>query len=310
MPSRTIARAVFTAVVLLAGCAAGHPTAATESPARQAAVPGSTARKVMVIAEENETYEAIMGNRAAPHLNAIAARYGVGRAAEAGYPVHCPSLPAYLIMTSGSTHGICDDAPAADHRLDGESIFSQVASAGRQWRGYAESMPGNCARTDTARYLSRHAPAAYYRSQTANCRRWDVPLGSVAAGPLVRDLAAGTLPAYSFVTPDVCHEMHGGSPCRHHLIAAADAWMGTLLPMIEASPDFRSGRLVVFITWDEGSSSSNHIPFLVLSRNARRVASTAPFTLCSLLRTSEDLLTLPALGCASTSRSLVNEFHL
>jgi hypothetical protein len=167
-----------------------------------------------------------------------------------------------------------------------------------------------CQRTDSGRYLSRHAPASYYRNEDHNCSQWDIPLGTVHDGPLASDLAHGTLPAYSFVTPDECHDMHGGDDCTGSLTGTADAWLGALVPQIEKSPDFTSGRLVVFVVWDEGSKSSNHIPFLVMSERTRHVSTSVPFTLCSLLRASEDLLQVPRLGCAASARPITDLFDL
>src|SRR4051812_39871488 len=106
MLTRSFVRCLAALALLLTGCVAGcaggssartHPATAVTSRA-DAAVPapagrgGAAPRKVMVIAEENETYAAVIGNPAAPNLNAIAARYGTARAVQAGYPVHCPSL--------------------------------------------------------------------------------------------------------------------------------------------------------------------------------------------------------------------------
>jgi acid phosphatase len=114
----------------------------------------------MVIAEENHSAAEVLGQRAAPYLNRLAGAFATFTHMDAGYPVGCPSLAAYLLMTSGSTHGVCDDGGPQTHPIAGPSVFSQVEDAGGQWRGYAESMPAGCTREDAAggRYLVRHAP--------------------------------------------------------------------------------------------------------------------------------------------------------
>jgi hypothetical protein len=259
----------------------------------------------MVIAEENHTYGQVLGSGRAPFLTQLAARYATFTAMDAGYPAACPSLPAYLLMTSGSTHGVCDDADPAAHPVDGPSIFSQVEAAGLQWRGYAESMPASCTRVDAAagRYLVRHAPALYYTALATRCPSWDVPLGTAGAGALRDDVAAGRLPAYAFVTPDACDDMHGGAGCQGDLVTTGDQWLGRWLPQILAGPDFRAGRLLVVITWDEGSAGDDHIPTLVVSRIAAGVRVTEPVTHCGLLAMEERLLGLPLLGCARTAPS-------
>jgi phosphatidylinositol-3-phosphatase len=280
------------------------------------AVPGSLqARtgpysKVLVIAEENKTYDQVMKPGRAPYLQKLAARYASAQAMDAGYPARCPSLAAYLLMTSGTRAGICDDGNPAEHRLAGPNIFSQVADSGRQWRGYVESMPGPCRLTNSGRYLVRHAPAPYYASERTRCRKWDLPMGTTAAGALHDDLAAGTLPAYAFVTPNACNDMHGAPGCGPDQVATGDAWLARWMPKILSGPDYRAGRLVVIVTWDEGSRSDNHIATLVIAPTAQRLSVRTRLTHCSMLRLTEETLGLPLLGCAADGPSPRAAFHL
>jgi hypothetical protein len=265
--------------------------------------------KVMVIAEENEAESAVIGSSQAPYLNKLATTYGRATNMQAGYPVNCPSLAAYLIMTSGSQHGICDDEPPANHQLSGDNIYQQVAAAGLEWRQFSESMPTNCRATDTADkvYLVRHAPAPYYTSERARCPNWDVPLGTTTAGALHNALASG-LPSYSFVTPNACNDMHGAPGCATS-VRTGDNWLAKWMPLIIASDDFRQARLAVLITWDEGSSSSNHVATLLVAPTVRGVTSGAAYTHCSTLRLAEDVLGLPRLGCAASAASFRSGFH-
>jgi hypothetical protein len=277
---------------------------ASARPAATTSGSAGTPRKVMVIAEENHTEEDVLGSGRAPYLADLAHRYATLTGMTAGYPVGCPSLPAYLLMTSGSTQGVCDDEGPDAHPIGAPSVFTQLEQAGRQWRGYAESMPAPCARDDAAggRYLVRHAPAPYYTG-TARCRDWDLPLGTPSTGALHEDVTAGSLPDYAFVTPNACDDMHGASVCAGDLVAAGDSWLASWLPQILAGPDYRAGRLVVVITWDEGSGSSNHIPTVVVSPAAEGVEVTEPVTHCGLLAMEQQLLGLPPLGCAAGAAS-------
>ena len=303
--------------LVLAGCnglqsVTPDPSAAASAPlpapTATARPPTGTPRKVLVVAEENHAYDEVIGNPDAPYLNRLARTYGQAIHADAGYPTDCPSLPAYLLMTSGSTRRICDDKPARERRLAGNNIFHQVVTAGRQWRGYAQSMQHRCQLDDAGRYVSRHAPATYYIDESRRCRRWQVPEASPSR--LVADARTGHLQAYTLLTPDLCHDMHGGHGCPGGLVAAADNWLRTQLGPVLTSPDFRSGTLVIFVVWDEGSRSSNHVPLLVLSSSTVGVRDASPITNCSVLRTSEELLRLPLLGCARHATSLRTPFHL
>ncbi|MEV6852041.1 hypothetical protein, partial [Actinoplanes sp. NPDC051411] len=106
--------ALLTAVALVAACGPGAPApavsasavsapavsapAASVGVASPAADPG---RKVMVIVEENHGYRQVIGDPDAPYLNRLAGAYGTTTRYDAGYPAHCPSLAAYILMTSG-----------------------------------------------------------------------------------------------------------------------------------------------------------------------------------------------------------------
>lgn len=265
--------------------------------------------KVMIIAEENEAASSVIGSKNAPYLTHLAASYGQATNMTANYPVNCPSLAAYLIITSGTRNGICDDGDPSVNAQSGDNVFQQVATAGLEWREYAESTTSNCQSVDSADrlFLVRHTPPPYYTSEATRCPNWDVPLGTTTSGALHDDLIAG-LPAYSFVTPNTCNEMHGAPSCKTSLVKRGDNWLATWMPLIIASPDFQSAKLAVIITWDEGSDTDNHIPTLVVAKTVRGVQTSTALNHCSTLRASEEILGLPLLNCAATAVSLRTAF--
>jgi hypothetical protein len=299
---------VLAAGLAMLGCAQSGSAATIPA----AGSPATSIIKVLMIAEENHGYGQIIGSVDAPYLNRLAAAYGSATHLDAGYPAKCPSLAAYILLTSGSTAGICDDRAPDAHRLRGDNIFHQVAVHGREWRDYAEHAPGPCALANdgSGRYLVRHVPATYYADVRADCARWVVPMGKPTAGALHDDVTAGSLPAFGFVSPDACHDMHGAPACPADRIAKGDRWLRSWLPSILAGPDYRAGRLAVIITWDEGTSTDNHIPTLVISPTTRRITTDQAYTHCSTLRTVEELLRLPLLGCAARAPSMVSAFRL
>jgi hypothetical protein len=308
MKSRTAAVAMLAVVAVTGACQQSPPEPkASVSVSPPAPDPG---RKVMIIAEENHGYGQVIGDSHAPYLNQLAAAYGTATDYDAGYPAHCPSLAAYILMTSGSTAGICDDKDPKAHPLPGDNVFHQVSASARQWREYAESSPGTCVLTSKGHYLVRHVPPTYFRTARADCARWSVPLGAPSAGALHDDVAAGTLPAYAFVSPNACNDMHGAGGCPADLVRAGDRWLATWLPQIMAGPDYRAGRLTVIVTWDEGTSSSNHIPTIVVAPTVKHVSTGQPLTHCSTLRFTEEQLRLPLLGCAATAPSLGAAFGI
>jgi phosphatidylinositol-3-phosphatase len=293
------------------GSSAIAPSPSVSASSGQPAAGGGAYSKVLVIAEENESFHKVLGGDRAPFLTSLAQRYGSATSMDAGYPTNCPSLAAYLIMTSGDRHGVCDDEDPAQHRITGPNIFEQVASSGREWRNYAESMPAPCTRSNHDPYLVRHAPAPYYVSEDTRCDRWMLPLGTTARGALHDDLVAGRLPAYGFVTPDACNDMHGGHGCQNgDLVTDGDRWLSQWLPQVMAGPDYRAGRLIIMITWDEGNDETNHIPALVISPSTNKVTVDRRLTQCNLLRTIQDVLHLTPLGCAATAAPVTTDFGL
>ena len=96
--------ALTLSLTLLGGCAT---TGRAAAPAASPATHGYS--KVLLVVEENKTYDQVLGAARAPYLAGLAATYGTATALDAGYPAKCPSLAAYIILTSGDDHGICDD---------------------------------------------------------------------------------------------------------------------------------------------------------------------------------------------------------
>ena len=127
----------------------------------------------------------------------------------------------------------------------------------------------------------RHNPATYYTGVRGPCRAQDVPLRGAQATA-----------AFTFVTPNLCHDMHS---CP---VQDGDRWLASFLPRLLRTSGYRSGSTVVFITWDEDDGAAHqHIPTLVVSPDTRPgTRSATAFDHYSMLATTEDLLGLPRLG--------------
>ena len=251
---------------------------------------------------ENRTYESVLGSgSAAPHLSSYAAKCGL---ATRYYAVTHPSLPNYLAATSGSTGGVSSDCEPAQCPQNRASLFGQLQRAGKSWRAYVESMPRSCDLTTAGRYAARHNPAVYYTPVRARCRTADVAMGG-ARGAFATALARSTLPAFSFVTPDLCDDGHDCAT------SSADSWLGTWLARITSSTAYRAGHTVVFVTWDEGVGADQRIATVVIGPTVPRGSHTSlHFTHYSLLRTTEELLGLSRLGAAARARSMRTPFRL
>ncbi len=247
---------------------------------------------------ENKTYGSVIGSKNAPYENSLAAQCGL---ATNYHGAAHPSLPNYLAATGGSTFGVGDDAGPSAHPISADSIFGQLQRAGRSWRSYEESMPHNCDLSSSGRYAVKHNPAAYYTSIRTACAGNDVAFADTFA----HDVAAGTLPSFSFVTPNMCNDTHD---CSVH---TGDEWLRTWVGALLAGPNYRSGDTLVVLTWDEGSGAQNVIPTIVVAPSVPAGARSAQrLDHYALLRTTENILGVAPLGAAAKAPSLVAAFGM
>ena len=139
-----------------------------------------------------------------------------------------------------------------------------------------------------------------------------MPSGTPAVGALATDLAAGTLPSYGLLVPNLCNDGHDS--CNGvGRVAEEDATIGAWMPAILASPDYRSGHLLVVITADTSQSAANGNLLATIMVNPDVVAGTQDTTLYthySLLRLDEELLGLPLLANAGTATDMAAGFNL
>ena len=281
------------AALVAAACGRSAPTAELAAPAT-AALPRSSSSHVAVIVMENKEATDVVG--ASRYVSALARRYAV---ASRSYAIRHPSLPNYLALTSGSTHGITSDC--TDCHVSGRNIVDQLEAAGISWKGYMEDLPSPCSPVAGAgRYAKKHNPFMYYDDVARNPRRCRkvVPFAQLAS-----DLRRGTLPTFSFISPNLCNDTHD---CD---VATGDRFLSGLVPKLlrESGP-----HGFVVLTWDEGISndgcctdaSGGRIATVVAGPDVRRHAtSNQPVDHYGVLRTIESALRLPPLAGAALRRS-------
>jgi len=244
---------------------------------------------IVLVVFENEGAAAIEGNPSAPTFNALARRYATLTNYDA---VAHPSLPNYLALVSGSTHGITSDC--TDCVVEARSLADTLAAAGKTWKTYAEDLPyPGFTGGSAGRYAKKHDPFLYFRDVVDSRFRRDrvVPFPQLA-----RDLAQRRLPDFSLVVPNLCDDMHDCS------VATGDAWLKARVVPLLRSPELRGG--VVFVVFDEGTSDTGgggRVDALALGPTVRHgVRFTKPTNHYGLLRTIEDAWKLPRLGFSRT----------
>ena len=218
---------------------------------------GAPTRHLVLILMENKEYTDVVGSSAAPYINGTL--IPASKVFTQYYTTDHPSLPNYLTLTSATAAGCVDDAcPVAVDTS--QNLFHQLDNAATSWKAYLGGMPSNCYQGNTGTYLVRHNPPAYYTDLLGgSCATNDVPLPQFAA-----DLSAGTLPSFSWITPNIYDDMHSdqrSAPCNigtvvMHEVCQGDQWLSQTLPALldlntDADPN---NDVTVVLTFDEGSS--------------------------------------------------------
>ncbi len=277
--------------VTLPGCGA-RQLPAGDAVAPRAALPGGPPAHVAVIVMENEEYRDIL---AAPHVPYLRRLVAAGAVPTEMYAVAHPSLPNYLALSTGSTHGITADC--TDCSVPGSGLVGQLAAQGIGWRAYMEGLPHPCfTGAGAGEYAKKHDPFIYadaVRASAVQCRRI-VPLTR-----LTLDERARTLPRFIWITPNLCHDMHDCAP------AAGDRFLaGVVPPLLRAM----GPRSLLILTWDEGTSDDGccrlahggHILTVLAGPAIRAGARLAtPVDHYSTLQLLEDVFGLPRLGGAA-----------
>jgi phospholipase C len=255
---------------------------------------------VFVVVLENHSIGQVIGNPDAPYINGLARR---GTLFTRYFGLVHPSLPNYLAILGGSTFGIRSDC--TDCRAKDPNLAEQLSQAGVSWRAYMEGMPEPCfTGAEDGTYVKRHNPFLYFPSVVSEA---DLCNQVVPAERLETDLRDATLPAFGWLTPDLCHDAHD-CPLRE-----ADRYLAATVPTV-LSHLGRHGFLV--LTFDEGAETDFAGPgggriATIFAGPAIRsgVRVSATFDHYSLLRTLEETFGLAPLRAAAHARDLRAAFE-
>jgi phospholipase C len=252
---------------------------------------------IVVIVFENKEFGTVIGNSAMPVFNRLAQDYTL---LTQHFAVTHPSLPNYISMLGGDTFDItrnCEDC-----FIDAPSLPDLIETSGRTWKTYQEDMPAPCFLGSKVDYAQKHNPFVYFdpiRLDSARCERSVRPLTD-----LYSDLAAGSLPNFVFITPNLCNDSHD---CG---LDVADAWldaqMQNLLTFLNATGD----SYLIILTWDEGQGdhsccglpekAGGRVATILISPQVKNGFEDAtPYTHYSLLKTIAEAWGLPYLGHAA-----------
>lgn len=289
-------KALFGAVGALSSAAFVAAGCLPTSSSPKAATAPHSITKVLVFVEENHSLAQMKSGM--PYAYRLAKRYGY--ASHYTATTH-PSLPNYIAIASGRTYGVRDDLNPSAHKLTGASVFGRAIAAGKTAATYADGMPSNCALTKGgSSYVPKHNPWAYFVTERALCRKYDLPISKLG-GAITR----GTLPNVGMVIPNLRHDAHDGS------LGTADAWFRGWMTKVAAGPDWASGRLAIVLTADEDNRlSRNKVLTIVIHRSQRAKVVTTPLTHYSLARLFAEISGTKPLHFAATAPSMVKAFGL
>jgi phosphatidylinositol-3-phosphatase len=204
---------------------------------------------VYIVAEENRSYEHIVGSANMPYLNSLLSK---GTTATQFYADEHGSLENYLIVTAGQylTH---NNSTLATFNVD--NIERHLLTRGMTFKSYAQTLPyAGYTGLTYGEYLKRHAPLPYYTDMASS----SLIMNHVSTSVMAKDIANGTLPNFAFITPDAAHDMHDCPSGLSICLQTADAWLKANIAPLLATAPFQPGGDGVLIIWaDEADLSTD-----------------------------------------------------
>ena len=252
---------------------------------RAAALP--TPAHVVIVIEENRSQTNIIGNKAAPFINQLAADGAM--MAQSFAELH-PSEPNYYALFAGNTLVTANDCPVNGGNTP--NLGSQLLGAGYTFAGFAESLPEVGSPTCRAgKYARKHVPWASFTNIPSSR---SLPF---SAFPAPANYAS--LPTVSLVIPNLDNDMHDGS------ITQGDTWLYQNLSQYASWA--RANNSLLILTWDEDDNTPrNQIPTVFYGANIRPGAYSEPISHYNVLSTLEAMYGLPKLGYATRAPAITD----
>lgn len=254
---------------------------------------------VVVLIMENHTYGQIIGNPNATYINGLVSD-GSTAVFSKSYGLAYPSQPNYIMLYSGSNQGVTtnnrpDSLPFTTCNM-GASLFQ----AGYSFVTYSEDLP--YAGFDSANYLHyyrKHNPCVNWQNSPQN----GVPVSSnlpFTGFPANYD----SLPTVCYVVPNQLNDMHD-SAWTANCIIRGDNWIRDNLDgYIQWAKTHNS---LFIMTFDEDDHSDfNHIPTLFSGEMVAPVMSTDSINHYHILRTIEDMYSLPHCANSDSVQPVLN----
>jgi hypothetical protein len=244
-----------------------------------------TPAHVVVVVEENSSYNEIIGNSSAPYINSLAQG---GASFTQSFAVSHPSQPNYLAIFSGSTQGITDDNGPIS--FSSANLRSTLAAVGQTFAGYSEDLPSTGSTVLTSGgYARKHNPWSDFTNVPSSENR------PFSAFPTTYD----SLPTVSFVVPNLNDDMHDGT------VNQADQWLQSNLGGYATWAKTHNSLLVV--TWDEDDGSqSNQVPTIFYGQSVVPGRYSESINHYNVLRTLEDMYGAQPVGASASATPITD----
>ena len=265
-----LAAACGTVLAVVAGT-----TAASATGAAQPDTGTMTYDHIFVIMLENHSQSSVIDDPNAPYLTSLAHGYGM---ADRYYGVTHPSMPNYLASIAGDNFGIQDDNDQNVVNLDRRNLVDQLEAHHMSWDAYMEDLPANkldrfWPDASNPLYAKKHNPFVLFDDVKNNPARMDHVRDY---SQLASDLNGSHAPQFVWISPNQCHDMHGGvygsvphhaeTPCPYGstkddpndaaLKAKADRFVHRAVDTIRGSRAWTARSAIVIVT-DENDYTGN-----------------------------------------------------
>jgi phospholipase C len=241
---------------------------------------------VVVVMMENHAYTQIIGSSSAPYINSLKSG---GASLTSSYAITHPSQPNYFAIFSGSTQGITDDSCYTPGFSSAPNLASEVIAAGKTWGSYNETLPSQGSTTcSSGKYARKHNPWFGFKNVPTSTAK------TFAQFPT--DYT--TLPKVSFVTPNLCSDMHDCS------VSTGDTWLKNNLGAYATWA--KTHNSVLIVTFDEDNSlSGNKIATVFYGQPVKAGSTSATkYTHYNVLRTIEDMYSTSHAGNAASASDI------
>lgn len=255
---------------------------------------------VVILMEENHSYDQIIGSSLAPFINSLA---NEGASFSNSHGVTHPSEPNYIALFSGSTQGMeGDPCLPADQPYTTPNLGHALISAGYTFLGYAHTMPSrgysDCFFGDSKinkgqhLYARKHCPWVNWQNAKENGLSGDSV--SIPMSEFPSDFTK--LPTVAMVVPDMDHDMHNNGR-DSGMVKIADEW--AKLNISKYAEWAKTHNSLLIVTYDEDNGTPlNKIPTIFVGQMVKPGIYNDSINHYNVLRTVEKMYGISPSGPA------------